>query len=194
MRNLKPANLLNNTGPEAISAHLDIIPLGKVDPLALSVVAANLKSIMGINARILPPRPDPLYAFMPMRNQYDAGKILLHLADIKDGARFRLGVAHLDIFTPILTFVFGESQLGGNAAIVSLFRIHDPDPALIYERAAKIALHEIGHLIGIVHCRTPDCLMGFSSNLERLDGLPLRFCSACEYEASCCLSRLLKNP
>ena len=103
---------------------------------------------------------------------------------MSEGARFKMGVVQVDIYTPILTFVYGESQLGGKAALISLFRIHDPDPRIIYSRAAKIGCHEIGHLLSIVHCRVPDCLMNFSSNLEQLDLLPLKFCQACEFEIS----------
>ena len=89
----------------------------------------------------------------------------------------------VDIYTPILTFVFGESQLGGKAAVISLFRVQSKNREKTYNRIAKIAIHEIGHLLGIVHCQTMDCLMRFSNSLEKLDDLPLRFCAACEYEA-----------
>jgi archaemetzincin len=181
------------TKPDS-SAHLDLIPMGKVDPLAASVIAANLQTVVGLNTRILKACPEPEYSFSPRRGQYDAGKILADLTSISDGAKFRLGVVHVDIYTPILTFVFGESQLGGKAALISLFRIHDRDPALIYDRAAKIAIHELGHLLGIVHCRAPDCLMDFSQNVEKLDALPLRFCDACEYEATRRLKHLFNTP
>ncbi len=164
-------------------AHLDLIPIGKVDPLAASVVAANLQAILGLNTNILDSLPEPDYAFLARRGQYEAGKILRELASMPDGSRFKLGLVQVDIYTPILTFVYGESQLGGKAALISLSRIHDQDPMKIYIRAAKIGIHEMGHLLGIVHCRAPDCLMHFSSNLEQLDTLPLRFCNACEYEA-----------
>jgi len=180
---------MHSTKPSA-SAHLDLMPMGKVDPLAVSVIAANLQSIMGLNTRIHETLPEPDYAFSPRRGQYEAGKILSELSSLVDGAKFRLGVVQVDIYTPILTFVFGESQLGGQAALISLFRVHDRDPALIYDRAAKIAVHEVGHLLGIVHCRVPDCLMCFSQNVEKLDGLPLRFCQACEFEVRRSLKHL----
>ena len=73
--------------------------------------------------------------------------------------------------------------------MISLSRIGDSKPDITYQRAAKIGIHETGHLLGIPHCRMPDCLMAFSSSREKLDGLPMRFCSACEYEAA----RLLRH-
>jgi archaemetzincin len=175
-------------------SHLDLIPMGRIDMTAVSVIAANLQTILGLNTRILPVQTEPGHAFMARRGQYDAGKILHALAAIPEGSQFRLAVVPVDIYTPILTFVFGESQLGGKAAVISLFRTQSNDREKYYNRAAKIAIHEIGHLLGIVHCRTPDCLMGFSSNLEKLDSLPLRFCQACEFEARRCLRHLFGNP
>jgi archaemetzincin len=170
-------------------SHLDIIPLGQVDGLTVSVVAANLQTLMGLNTAIRPQQPDPEYAYLPLRSQYGAGKILQVLEAISDGARFKLGIVECDLCTPILKFVFGESQLGGKAAVISLNRLRDKDAAQTYLRAAKVGLHETGHLLGIGHCRTPDCLMAFSSSLEKLDGQPLRFCTACGYE----ISRSLKH-
>jgi archaemetzincin len=176
------------SGPSEDS-HLSIIPLGSVDLLSVAVVAANLQAVTGLNCKTMPPLPVPEYAFLPMREQYSAGKILNALESLPDDNRFRLGIVQADLCTPILKFVFGESQLGGKAAVISLYRLADMEPKTMYLRAAKIGLHETGHLLGIGHCRTRDCLMAFANNLEKLDSLPLRFCSACEYE----IARILRH-
>jgi archaemetzincin len=165
-------------------SHINVIPIGDVDTLAVSVVAANLQSLMGLNAASLPLYPNPDYAYLPLRSQYASGAIIKTLEAIDNGARFNLGIVQCDLCTPILKFVFGESQLGGRAAVISLYRLWDKDSARVYLRAAKIGLHETGHLLGIGHCRSRDCLMTFVSNIENLDALPSRFCSACKYEIS----------
>jgi archaemetzincin len=165
-------------------SHINIVPIGEVDELAVSVVAANLQTLMGLNATTLPPRPNPEYAFLPLRSQYAAIEIIRTLETIDDGSRFNLGIVQCDLCTPILKFVFGESQLGGKAAVISLHRLWDKDPARIFVRAAKIGLHETGHLLGIGHCRSHDCLMAFVSSIDKLDGLPARFCTACKFEIS----------
>ena len=170
-------------------SHLDIIPLGRVDAVAVSVVAANLQTVLGLNTTILPSLPEPEGAYLPLRDQYAAGKILRELEAAAGGARFKLGVVQCDLCTPILKFVFGESQLGGKAAVISLYRLAHKNPEHMYLRAAKTGLHETAHLLGIGHCRTPGCLMDPSLNLEKLDALPLKFCSACAYE----ISRSLKQ-
>lgn len=169
-------------------SHLDIIPLGQVNERTISIVAANLQVIIGLNVNILPPFPEPEDAYLTLRSQYSAGKILRIVESI-EGARFKLGIVQCDICTPILKFVYGESQLGGVAAVISLCRLEHEEPDRMYMRAAKISLHEMAHLLGLEHCRTLGCLMDPSINLEKLDALPLRFCSSCEYE----IGRALKH-
>lgn len=171
-----------NNATRTDQAELDIVLLGQVDETAVSIVAANLQAVMGLNTRVQPPREKPEYAYLLGRGQFDAAKIIGALADLENMAPFVLGLTVFDLCTPILTFVYGESQLGGRAAVISLQRLTDPDPELPLLRAAKISLHEVGHLLGIGHCWQPDCLMHFSSNLETLDALQPQFCSACEFE------------
>ncbi len=163
-------------------ALLDLIPFGVLDPLAVSIVGANIQAVLGLFTDIQTARAKPDYAFMPVRNQYDASKILKSLAAETDGAPLKLGLIQGDLSIPILTYVYGESQLGGRAAVISIHRLFNIDRQVVYNRAAKIAVHEVGHLLGLEHCWEAGCLMRFSKQLEQLDRLPLRFCSSCEYE------------
>ena len=163
-------------------ALIDLIPFGLIDQLAVSIVAANIQAIIGLNTDVVTARQSPEYALLPQRQQYDALKIIKQLATESYGAPFKLGITALDICTPILTFVYGESQLGGKIALISLNRLLDGDLDVTYERAAKIGVHEVGHIMGLEHCWEVRCLMHFSRNTEQLDSLPLQFCSACEFE------------
>ena len=93
--------------------------------------------------------------------------------------------ADLDIFAPILTYVFGEAKQGGKYALVSLYRLKkNPDgsglpQSHLLERVAKVALHELGHLFNLIHCMDERCLMHFSGRLQDLDRASLYFCSYC---------------
>ena len=168
---------------------VSLVPLGLVDQVAVTVVAAHLQSLLGLSVAVAPAWPSPEYALLTARRQYNAGPILKALAEADLPGRFHVGVTALDLCLPILTHVFGEAQLGGVAAVVSFFRLEAgpgggtkaPRP-LAYERLAKVALHESGHLLGLAHCRAPNCLMRFSQGLEHLDSLPMGFCDACAYE------------
>ena len=148
------------------------------------MVAANLQAIMGLNTEVRPRQTKPQHAYQHGRRQYDALKIINTLASDAGKVPLTLGDTRYDICTPILTFVYGESQLGGKAALISFYRITEKRTDVTCARAAKIGLHEVGHLLGISHCRTADCLMCFSASLEKLDQLQLWFCEACAYEIS----------
>jgi archaemetzincin len=179
---MRTGDALSDHARKNQKAQLDLIPFGNLDPLAVSVVGANIQAVLGLFTDIQPVRSKPDFAFLPVRNQYDASKILKSLAAETGGAPLKLGLTQSDLSIPILTYVFGESQLGGKAAVISLHRLFDIDRQIVYQRAAKIAVHEVGHLLGLEHCWEADCLMRFSKQLQQLDRLPLRFCSSCEYE------------
>ncbi len=148
---------------------------------------------MGLNTDIRPILAKPDYAYVPGRNQFDAAKIIKTLCSITDGAPLKLGLIESDLCSPILSFVYGESQLGGKAALVSLHRLSAQDPEVTYQRITKISLHEVGHLLGIRHCWKSTCLMKHSGDLDPLDSLSMYFCSACEYEIERRLKTLI-NP
>jgi len=86
---------------------------------------------------------------------------------------------------PMLTFVFGQAQLGGRVAIVSLARLRQEfyglpaDPILVRERAVKEALHEMGHAFGLVHCVDPLCAMSLSTQVEQVDAKLPDVCPSC---------------
>ena len=93
---------------------------------------------------------------------------------------------YVDIFTPILTFLFGEAQLGGNGAIVSTHRLHNEfyglpgDDDLLYARTLKEVLHELGHTMGLIHCQYYECVMHFSTYVEDIDLKKSQFCPVCK--------------
>jgi len=184
---------LNPNANNHLSGMLDLIPYAVVDSTAAEIVAANIQAIIGLNTQIHAVRSKPEYAFIPTRNQFDASKIIKALSEEPEGAPFKLGLMQDDLCLPILTYVYGESQLGGRSAVISLCRLSDGKPAMIYNRLAKIAVHEVGHLLGLQHCWEIDCLMRFSKQLDQLDRLPLHFCTTCEYEISRRLNIMVNN-
>ena len=106
----------------------------------------------------------PSYA--PERRQHHAtlllATLLRHLPE--PGGKI-VGVTALDLFIPVLTFVFGQSQLDGSAAIVSTHRLYNEfyglpaNEDLLRARTLKEVVHEVGHAFGLVHCREQRCVM-----------------------------------
>ena len=96
-----------------------------------------------------------------------------------------IGVTAADLFVPVLTYVFGEAQLGGRAAVVSTHRLRPEayglpaDDDLLTARAEKEALHELGHTYGLLHCPAPDCVMRASTYAEEIDLKPAALCERC---------------
>lgn len=137
--------------------------------------------------RIMPPIPVPLESFEARRNQYYSTKILKEmLGNVPRDAFKLLGVTDKDLCIPILTYVFGEAQVGGTAAVVSLARLRQehygltPDPPLLLERLRKECLHELGHTFGLVHCPSRDCVMYLSNTVVDVDTRGRDFCRGCE--------------
>lgn len=127
---------------------------------------------------------DPAFAFHETRAQYHSTQLLGALTGARPG-ELLLGIAAVDLYIPILTFVFGEAALGGDAAIVSYHRLRQefyglpPDSDLLRERLIKEALHETGHTLGLTHCEDYECVMAPSHAIEWLDLKSSAFCEAC---------------
>ena len=84
------------------------------------------------------------------RNQYNSSFILSEVIDRlpKDGEKI-IGITDVDIYIPILTFLFGEAQLSGKGALVSTHRLQSEfyglprDDKLLYERILKEVIAEV---------------------------------------------------
>ncbi len=123
----------------------------------------------------------PPNTFDARRRQHSSRPMLEWLgARIPDPGAKLLGVTDVDLFIPVLTFVFGEAQLGGSVAIVSTARLREP-PAepLIRARLTKESVHEVGHTFGLVHCATAACVMARSPALAAVDAKEDRLCQDC---------------
>ena len=158
--------------------------LGAHEALVGPVVAC-LERTFGERVEVRDPGFDPAVALDERRGQYDSRRFLRLLLDDAHDAPRVLGMTGVDLFIPVLTFVFGEAQLGGRAAVVSTFRLRSEPygivspPERLLERAMKEALHELGHTHGLVHCDVADCVMRSSTYVEDIDAKPARFCVDC---------------
>ena len=131
------------------------------------------------------PRFDPEEAFDPARGQYNSTILLGKLLDETPIGTRVLGVAGMDLFIPILTYVFGEAQLGGRAAILSTHRLATSayglpaDEPRFLSRVLTEATHELGHTWGLFHCHQPTCAMRSSTYVEDIDLKSNEFCPSC---------------
>ena len=154
-----------------------------VDGAVLGDVRAHVEAVFGVPVRIrdVPQRPPD--SFDPRRGQHSSTRILRWLeASRRPGATKVLALTDVDLFIPVLTFVYGEAQLGGSAAVVSTARLADgsgADPLVLVTRLLKEAVHELGHTFGLLHCDAPVCAMSRSVNLPHVDGKGDALCGDC---------------
>jgi archaemetzincin len=158
----------------------------------LDELAADLAAAFRVSCHVQAEPLDDAFAFDAARAQCHSTPVLQRLLEeySKKNENTRvLGVAMHDLFVPILTFVFGEAQLGGRSAVISLCRLREefyglpPKPELLRERAAKEAIHELGHTLGLRHCSNWQCVMASTHAVERLDLKLKTFCAACARDA-----------
>jgi len=121
------------------------------------------------------------------RSQYNATLILAGLLRINPDPRAKIvGITRVDLFIPVLTFVFGQAQLDGPGALVSTHRLHNEyyglpgDEERLAERAIKEVVHEAGHAFGLIHCLDYNCVMHAATYVEDVDLKAERFCPSCE--------------
>ena len=165
---------------------IQLLPMGSVEPELLSDLAAGLAREFLIPCEILTAVGEPSFAYNVTRHQHSSTEILASLAlrDTPDTWRL-LGVTSLDLYIPILTFVFGEAQMGGNSAVISLHRLRDefyglpPNILQLRERLLKEAVHELGHTLTLSHCEDYQCVMSPSHGIEWVDLKSSRFCANC---------------
>jgi archaemetzincin len=168
-----------------------IVAVGHPDAGLVDAAAVALTREFGIPCRVAPGSLDPAFAFHPERNQYHSTMILESLAKFgRDEVAPReddltLGIAGVDLYIPILTFVFGEAKMGAGRALVSYHRLLQEfyglprDNALVAARTAKEAVHEAGHATGLTHCDDYQCVMAASHSVEWLDLKGTAFCVEC---------------
>ncbi|GBD93404.1 peptidase family M54 [bacterium BMS3Abin05] len=165
---------------------LYIVPIAHPRQENLELLRRTLSEIFTIPAEFLSLKLNIDSVYNIRRNQYHATEILaMLLRKMPADADRIIGVTNLDLYIPILTFVFGEAQLKGRAAVVSCFRLRNEFyglPAnndLLAERFAKEAVHELGHTFGLIHCENPTCVMHASTYAEEIDLKNYQFCPNC---------------
>jgi archaemetzincin len=120
------------------------------------------------------------------RSQYN-GNRLLHEVDERFSSNWTktLGILNVDLFIPILTYIFGQAFLNGKSGIASIYRLGNErygmaaNESLLIERFRKEAIHELGHTFGLIHCHDQDCVMRSSTYVEDIDQKSHHLCKNC---------------
>jgi archaemetzincin len=163
-----------------------LLPVGKVDASLLRELCAAIPQSLYVTCEILSFELDPSPCYHTERQQYHSSEILRRIQALVRPLDWRiLAVADVDLYIPILKYVFGEAQMGGPCAVVSVHRLHqefyglDRDDALLSQRLFKESVHELGHTLDLRHCQDYRCVMASSHSVEWIDLRESTLCDSC---------------
>lgn len=166
---------------------LCLLPIGNCNGQLLPELGAALAEMFRVPFMVLPRALDPDFAFHAERQQYHSSEILAAMQPLLQQNCWRmLAIAAVDLYIPILTFVFGEAQIGGPCAVVSSYRLRQefyglvPDSGMLRARLFKESLHELGHTLGLSHCHDYRCAMAASHAVEWIDIKEGWLCEQCQ--------------
>ena len=157
-----------------------------VEPEEVKRLTESVRDVFGVETDVQRSTLLIQRAFDESRKQYNSSALLALLLN-QNASRDEKSilVVDVDLFIPVLTFVFGEAQLSGMAAVVSTHRLHNQfyglpvAEELTLLRLKKEVIHELGHTFGLYHCRQFECVMRSSTYVEEIDLKRSELCEAC---------------
>jgi archaemetzincin len=169
-----------------VASAVHILNASTIADERLQELSRNVAMVFGLRTYVT---PEPLNidpAFDPSRRQYNSTALLVQLLNsYPNSQEKKIALVDVDLHVPVLTFVFGEAQLGGIAAVVSTHRLANQfyglprDDGMMLHRLEKEVIHELGHTFGLYHCRQFECVMRSSTYVEEIDLKRNTLCSDC---------------
>lgn len=172
----------------ATAAAKSSLPPGPAPPPALAGLPCRFIAEPDVDPGLLPGPCDAVREFTPGADL--AADAWLAGCGPQPGAPV-VFVTRRALRTARCASVFGFASRRARAAVVSLAGLESGGGAQARRRLAAIASHELGHLAGYRHCRTPGCLMRPAESVEDLDSRRLEFCPACRRRRRWPLAALL---
>jgi len=102
------------------------------------------------------------------------------------GDELRLAVTDFDLYKTGHRFLFGDADQHAGIAVVSLHRLRaefygeDPDENLLFQRALKESVCELGHVLGLKACYDARCAMHHSASVFETDNKMSHLCEHCD--------------
>jgi archaemetzincin len=172
-----------------------LLAVGEVDDELLRGLQRAIPRRLPVSCERLHLALDASTCYHPERQQHHSSEILklMQTCSEADGGRV-IGIAGVDLYIPILKYVFGEAQVQGPCAVVSYYRLRQEfyglpaDKNLLHQRLLKEALHELGHTFGLRHCQDYRCVMASAHAVEWIDLRESEVCALCKVQVETTLS------
>lgn len=166
---------------------ITLISFGYFGELFLDQVSAAVNRELHYPVIIKEGHLDLSEFYDPVRRQYNGNKLLSEVDKSYSAHNSKsIGLFNVDLFIPILTYIFGQACLNGNTGIASSYRLSNerygmiPNETYILERYKKEIIHELGHTLGLIHCHVPACVMRSSTYVEDIDQKSASLCPGCK--------------
>ncbi len=167
-----------------------IVPLGDVLPSHVRAVSESLKGEYGVEVEVAQAQPLPKAAWYGPRRRWRADRIL----ERRSGLKWPPHAAKVVFLTDAEISVTkgdlpdwgigGLGLIGGRACVVSSFLIRrssGQDGKKLRERLGRLAVHEVGHTLGLPHCGVFACVMNDAKGklIRSLDNSTGVLCGRC---------------
>jgi len=168
---------------------ITLIPFGYFEDTFLRRIAEAVNHEFHITVKLREGYLDLSEFYDPVRRQYDGTKLLKEIdSHFSSDSEKTLGLFSVDLFIPILTYIFGQAYLNGRSGVASLYRLNNErygmtsNEKFILDRFTKEVIHELGHAFGLIHCHIPTCVMRASTYVEDIDQKSASLCLKCRNE------------
>lgn len=166
--------------------NITLVSVGYIEEIFLKSVVEAADTEFGLPVSVREGFIDITEFYDPTRRQYNGSKLLREIDTLfaSDSTK-TIGLFSIDLFIPILTFIFGQAYLNGRSGIASYYRLSNErygisgDKKIVLQRFQKEVIHELGHTFGLVHCHTPACVMRSSTYVEDIDQKDVNICNHC---------------
>lgn len=166
-----------------------LISFGYFEKDILDLIVKDIAFEFSVPVKISEGHLDLSEFYDPARNQYDANKLLKKIETLYSSENLKtIGIFNVDLFIPILTYIYGQAFLNGRSGIASIFRLKNErygikaDEKQFVDRIKKEVIHELGHMFRLIHCTNPLCVMRSSTYVEDIDQKNHQLCTKCKDE------------
>jgi archaemetzincin len=160
-----------------------IQPLGNVKQEYINYLKKSVESFFGYNCVVKPKQNLTSDILAGSKTRYEAGKILKKYNSNENVLLItEKDIAHRKSNEFPEWGIFGLGYRPGSTCVISTFRLKkNVSKAKLLDRLKKVALHEIGHNLGLEHCTNDkNCMMtSASGTVKQVDREKKWFCSKC---------------
>ena len=176
-----------------------IQPFGNISKEEVDSVKLSISEMYDFKVKILPTLKLPEMSYTEIRYpRYRADSLVKWLTDNKaDSIDIIVGLTNQDIsitkyqkgtkkikepsWQYIDFGIYGLGRIGGEACVVSSNRLKKgASTKQFYKRVCRISCHEVGHVLGLRHCPSKNCLMNDANEkISTIDNSTGKLCDKC---------------